>query len=187
MSRSPDRPASFEPPRVEDFLHPIEFLFAEHDRQRVLCATLERIANDPLAPDAAENAALVLGYCEEHLQAHIADEETDLFPLLRRRCEPDDAIGTILGLLDEEHVADAEIFRRLVTPLRTVANGEVPADSGAFAGDARAFSILQRRHLSWENGTLLPLARRRLSKDDLAELGRRLATRRGRRAAPGWS
>ena len=47
------------------------------------------------------------------------------------------------------------------------------------ARDAMAFATLQRRHLAWENGTILPLARQRLSAEDKAELGRRMTARRG--------
>ncbi len=67
---------------------------------------------------------------------------------------------------------------RLLEPLRPIANGGEPADREAFPHDARAFAIFQRRHLGWENGTVLPLARKRLTDADQAELGRRMAARR---------
>jgi hemerythrin-like domain-containing protein len=156
--------------------HPIEFLFSEHDRQRVLCASLERLAGDPTS---AETARLVLDYYEEELPRHVADEEEDLFPLLRARCEPDDAIGTILDLLDAEHATDHEIFHRLVPGLKAIAGGGRADAPIAFSADARAFSILQRRHLAWENGTVLPMARSRLGADDQRSLARRMAARRG--------
>ncbi len=162
--------------RIEAFSYPIEFLFGEHDRQRVLCASLERLAAEPTS---AETARMVLDYYETELANHVADEERDLFPMLRRRCGPDDAIATILDLLDAEHETDYELFRRLVPGLRAIAAGHRPDEPISFAADARAFSILQRRHLAWENGTVLPLARSRLTPDDMRELGRRLAERRG--------
>jgi hemerythrin-like domain-containing protein len=156
-------------------VYPIEFLFGEHDRQRVLCASLERLASDQTSKDTA---AMVLDYYEKELPRHVADEESDLFPMLRRRCEPDDAVGTILDLLDAEHETDFELFRRLIPGLRAIAAGRRPDDLVSFAADARAFAILQRRHLSWENGTVLPLARSRLTTEDQAELGRRMSARR---------
>jgi hemerythrin-like domain-containing protein len=160
----------------ESLRHPIEFLFAEHDRQRVLCASLERLAADP---SSAETAAMVLAYYESELPRHVADEEQDLFPALRRRCLPDDAIGSILDLLDSEHETDHELFHRLVPALRTIAAGGRLAEPVAFAADARAFSILQRRHLAWENGTVLPMARGRLTSEDQRTLARSFAARRG--------
>ncbi|MEX2647435.1 MAG: hemerythrin domain-containing protein [Alphaproteobacteria bacterium] len=165
--------------QAEDFRWPIEFLAAEHDRQRVLCAALERLAGDVGGAGAAEAARQILDYFETKLGLHYGDEEKGLFPLLRRRAEPDDGIGTILDLLDEEHEADHVLLDRLLGPLRAIAGGGRPTDLIGFAGDARAFSVLQRRHLAWENGTVLALARRRLSADDQRELGRGMAARRG--------
>ena len=157
---------------------PIEFLFDEHDRQRVICATLVRLANDCTEDDASDNAQFVLSYLEHDLPLHIADEEEDLFPLLKRRCEPDDELDYILALLNEEHEVDDDYYLRLLEPLRVIASGGEPADRGAFCHDARTFAIFRRRHLGWENGTVLPLARKRLTDADQAELGRRMAARR---------
>ena len=164
--------------RHDSFRLPIEFLFDEHDRQRVMCATLEQLAEDCRSEAAADNAQFVLSYLEHDLPLHIADEEEDLFPLLKRRCEPDDELDYVLALLNEEHEVDGDYYLRLLEPLRVIASGGEPADRGAFPHDARAFAIFQRRHLGWENGTVLPLARKRLSDADQAELGRRMAARR---------
>ncbi len=162
----------------EGIPYPIEFLFTEHDRLRVVCAALERVADDCTAGDARENAAFALSYLENELPLHIADEEEDLFPLLERRCDPDDEIDTILDLLNDEHEADQEYQLRLLEPLRSIAAGRRPADAVEFGHAARAFSVFQRRHLAWENGTVLPLARKRLSEADQADLGRKMAARR---------
>jgi hemerythrin-like domain-containing protein len=37
----------------------------------------------------------------------------------------------------------------------------------------------QRRHIVWENNIILPLARRRFSVEDMEEIGRDMAARRG--------
>ena len=166
-------------PRAEEFHRPLEFLFSEHDHQRVLCAALERLAQDPLAPDAPEAAAAVLDYYQTRLGAHYGDEERDLFPLLRVRADPDDGIVEILALLSEEHATDDELLQGLLGPLRAIAHHTRPDDVPSFKAAAHTFSILQRRHLAWENGTILPLARRRLTDRDQTELGRRMAARRG--------
>lgn len=164
---------------TEDLRRPIEYLFNEHDRQRVMCAALERLAEAPDAIEAPEAARGVLDYVETRLGPHYGDEEKDLFPLLRSRAEPDDGIDAILAMLSDEHEADDALLKRLLGPLRAVAEGRPLADAVVFAADARAFSVLQRRHLAWENGTVLPLARRRLSAEDLRQLGQRMAARRG--------
>ena len=163
---------------IERFGNPIEFLFNEHDRQRVICATLELLAHDCAADDAPENAALVLDYLERALPLHIADEEEDLFPLLMRRCAPDDEIDNIVALLSSEHETDEINYLALIVPLHAIINGLRPPDPVRFAVDARAFAVLQRRHLGWENGTVLPLARRRLRAEDRVEMARKMAERR---------
>ncbi len=173
------RPPADAPHRPEVFRHPIEFFLAEHDRQRVVCAALERLANDTAAADARDNAAFVLNHLENDLRLHVADEEEDLFPLLKRRCPPDDELDYVVTLLNEEHGTDEAYHLRLLDPLRAIVEGLQPPDRGAFVHDARAFAIFQRRHLGWENGTVLPLARKRLTDADQAELGRRMAARRG--------
>lgn len=89
--------------RGDAFRHPLEFIFAEHDRQRIICAVIERLANDLHASDARENAAHVLDHLENTLPLHIADEERDLFPLLWQRCLDDDGIDELLALLQKEH------------------------------------------------------------------------------------
>jgi hemerythrin-like domain-containing protein len=45
--------------------------------------------------------------------------------------------------------------------------------------NVREFSETQRRHVTWEDRVLLPLARQRLTPEDLAEIGRSMAARRG--------
>ena len=165
---------------IDRFRHPIEFLFKEHDRQRVICAALERLAHDCTADRAPENAALVLGYLEHEMPLHIADEEEDLFPLLTRRCTPEDEFDEIVALLSSDHEADEKHYLALLAPLGAIVNGLRPPDPVQFAVDARVFAILQLRHLGWENGTVLPLARRCLTAADGAEMGRKMAERRGR-------
>ena len=164
---------------INRFRHPIEFLFEEHDRQRVICAAFELLAHDCTADRAPEIAALILGYLEHEMPLHIADEEEDLFPLLTRRCIPEDEFEELVALLSCEHETDEKHYLALLAPLRTIVNGLRPPDPVQFAADARVFAVLQRRHLGWENGTVLPLARRRLTAADRAELGRKMAERRG--------
>ena len=161
------------------FRHPIEYLFREHDRQRMICATLMLLAHDCTADSAPENAALVLGYLEHDMPLHIADEEEDLFPLLTRRCAPEDEFDEIVALLSSEHETDEKHYLALLAPLRAIVNGLRLPDPVQFAADARVFAILQLRHLGWENGTVLPLARRCLTAADKAEMGRKMAERRG--------
>ncbi len=48
-----------------------------------------------------------------------------------------------------------------------------------FADYVRVFTMLQRRHHALENTVVLPLAYERLTPEDMTELSRRMAARRG--------
>ena len=63
--------------------------------------------------------------------------------------------------------------------LRAIAAGEVPRDPEMFRHYVHAFVKLQRGHQAMENRVVLPAAFERLTPEDLAELARRMATRRG--------
>lgn len=171
-------------PDAEPFREPIEFLYGEHERIRRLCQWLERLAGDPAVPEARETAAAVLGFLESDLALHRADEEEDLFPLLRRRSPKPphgshDPVIASLEVLEQEHRDDIEQGRTLRPALRRIAGGARPSDPQLFVHYVRAFTRLQRGHQTMENNLVLPAALERLTADDLAELGRAMAARRG--------
>lgn len=161
--------------RVTD---PIAFLFAQHDRQLVICAALDRLAAAPGDKSARETANLILGYAETEMPLHLADEEEDLFPRLIARCDPEDGLDNIIDQLEHEHETDSALYKRLEHELKIIASGDQPAHPEVFAADATAFAMLQRRHLNWENGTILPLARQKLTPEDLDDMRVAMSARR---------
>ena len=161
------------------FREPIDYLFADHFRQRVVCKFLDEIAFDPIAAESARLGAIVLAYLEQELPHHIADEEQDLFPRLHSRCSPADKGERILDMLSAEHRRDSDLCAVVLEGLRAVAEGHEPHNCAAFVRAAAAFAETQRRHLAWEDEVVLPLARERLTNEDLADMGRSMAERRG--------
>ena len=161
------------------FREPLEFIYADHYRQRCICSALDYMIKNPGAPDVAEWAGAILAYLERELPLHIADEEETLFPLLRQRSKPGDQIESILGLLAEEHARDEALAAALRVGLRRVAEGTASPSWDAFWHAAMGYSEVLLRHLSWENALVLPFARRCLSAVDIVDLGRALAARRG--------
>lgn len=156
---------------------PLEFLLADHHRQRGLCHLLDGLADATLPePDAVD---LAIDYIELDLALHVIDEEEDLFPLLRRRAGPEDDIGRVLGLLSQEHAEDDRLARLIVQGLRqarAVGRGDL---GGECRSALRAFARRQRRHLAVENAVVMPLAEARLTRQDREGLARRMAARRG--------
>ena len=159
---------------------PLEFLTGHHDRQSAMCAGLERLARDPGAADAAATARLLLDYLQRELPLHIDDEEDDLMPLLERRCTDEDGLDALLAQIRAEHEGDVAFEACLIGPLEAIASGVPPARPEVFARDATTFATLQRRHLAWENGAVIPLARRRLEPEDLVRLAAAMTARRRR-------
>lgn len=160
------------------FATPLDWFFAEHYRHRQLCQLVDEVAAATVFD--GERISRIVDFLRHDLPLHIIDEEEDLFPLLRRRCLPEDDLEPVLGMLSAEHRSDEDTARTVRTHLeasldRQVAPGLDPAKKRAMTD----FAAQERRHLGLENAVVLPIARLRLSAEDLAGLGRRLAARRG--------
>lgn len=163
-------------PPPDQLAQPLDYIFAEHFRQRVLCNVLDTIASGRSTERTLLQAAIC--FLKTDFAPHVCDEEEDLFPLLRRRAEPDDEVVQLIDRLSEEHAADKldaqEIIEGLQGLLRKT--GRVPA---TLAKLLRRFAANERHHLTVENAIILPLARLRLTREDLWSLGHRMAQRRG--------
>ncbi len=155
---------------------PLEFLAEEHVRQRRICAYLDALAvagggDRTIAADA-------LSHIVNEVPAHTLDEEEDLFPLLRRRAEPEDALEATLSRLDGDHERGRELAETAKPILERMAR-----EGCASVGDARGMLAQlaghERRHLIVENAIILPLAHARLTPSDLRTLSLRMAARRG--------
>lgn len=137
---------------------------------------LDRIAADG-EPDrgAAVHAA---GFLADELSLHFADEEEDLFPLLRQRCQPEDDIERTLARLISDHRHSDADTPVLVTLLRGVAEGVATLTPEDRVSVTR-YAAHSRRHLIVENAIVLPLARARLTGRDLDRMRLGMLRRRG--------
>jgi hemerythrin-like domain-containing protein len=155
----------------------LDFILFEHMKHREMCKALDRLAESPDF-DAKEVARLA-EFIRVDLTMHVCDEEEDFFPLLQRHCLPEDEIGVALERMSCEHAEDRDLCARVRIALLVMITERKPA---AFIPNAaetlRAFAQSQRNHMALENAVLIPLARRRLSDEDVAALGARLAARR---------
>mgnify|MGYP000933125558 CR=1 FL=1 len=176
----PHRLHSQEIERIPENLYrdPVDFILADHYRQRTVCDILESLQR-PSSDGHAALAAEVLRYLEHELPHHVRDEEAGLFPRLKRRCPTGEDIRTILGILSEEHDKDAHLLPSLIDELRTIVRTGQPEQADRFARLVTVFVESLRRHLAWEDATVLRLARQWLTQDDLSEFGHEMAERRG--------
>ena len=160
----------------DQFTQPLDYIFAEHFRQRVLCNVLDKISGAGKPDHMLVNAAI--SFLKTDFAPHVQDEEQDLFPLLRRRAEPEDRLEQLIEQLSQEHAADKLDAKQIVDGLQSLLQhtSKVPA---GFARLLRRFAANERHHLTVENAIILPLARLRLTREDLWSLGHRMAERRG--------
>ena len=152
--------------------NPLDMIYQEHEQQESVFAKLEQIADD--LPDSVDGnmVAEVSVYLKQNLALHIRDEEDGLFPLLAKRALPEDNYGAILAQLQLEHMVDESYAYELSAALEEIARGERPKDPNTLGHMLRACFESHRRHLAWENTIVLPLAKKRLTSDDLEELAR---------------
>jgi len=173
-----------ERPPVDLLRTPLDYIFADHFRQRSLCRILGELAGAAAFDRAMARAAL--DFLRTDFSLHVLDEEKDLFPLLRKRRQRQDRIGDILARLGSEHSADALDAEQIVAALAGAIDDAAPRplDEAARALMVR-LAANERRHLTAENAIVLPLARARLTIGDLETLGRHMAARRGVRYPEG--
>ena len=168
-----------QPSPPHGFLRPLDVISVEHDRQLTISEwLLEHVDHQQLEP-LEENATALLGFLTEDLLLHHKDEEEDLFPLLRHGCKPEDGIDTILAELDHEHAAEGFLVHDISVDIRAIIEGKKPEATARFFESLHIFAEGQQRHISWENKTVLPLAHKRLTSQNLENLGRNMAARRG--------
>ena len=167
------------PHAPEAFHDPIAVIEADHAQQLAVCDVLDRLVRNPRHGAEGQEIVSVCNYLRTHLPLHIADEEEDLFPLMRRRAAADDDLEQILSQLYLEHQTDRRLNDDLCGDIECLIDGHAFADPARFLMNAFAFSETQRRHLAWENAVVVTRARKCLCNADRAELGRCMAKRRG--------
>jgi hemerythrin-like domain-containing protein len=174
----PFEPSAGEQPALRGYADPLDLLDAEHRELRGICASLERMAGtDHADPETAQALAARI---RSILPCHVADEEVDLFPLLRSCAAPEDDIDAVLGRLAAEHEAGVARVPAILRLLDRLAFG----DSGLDAEDRQtlaAYAGAKLRHLILETAVVLPIARQRL---DAWQRSRLAAAMAARRAAP---
>ena len=122
----------------------------------------------------------ILKFLDFEIPLHIIDEERDLFPLLRRRCKPDDNMDQILTDLSADHAIDLQNCEKLTSFLDQALNeGRGLGVRRSWVDTIKRYCDDQLQHIAIENAVVLPIARIRLSKADQRKLGRNLAKRRG--------
>jgi hemerythrin-like domain-containing protein len=158
--------------------NPISIIENVHAQHAALCDTLEAIADSlPEAVDP-ELCASVLDLLKNDLPLHHKDEEEGLFPLLQQVSPSDKNVSRHLEQLSWEHSTDESLAHEIADALEKLAEGKSSENPNMLGYMLRAFFEGYRRHLHWENTVLLPLARERLSENELRQLSAIMAENR---------
>ena len=150
--------------------NPLDMIASAHAVQVEMCDAMERIA-DGLPDEVDRRLCAQLASCLAFdLPLHHQDEEVALFPLLRRRALPEDGLDRILDRLAAEHSSDNDFASEIAEALEVLAQGSRPQNPEMLGYMLRGFFERYRRHVHWENTLVMPLARLRLTPDDLQAL-----------------
>lgn len=154
--------------------NPLDMIASAHAVQVQMCDAMERIADG--LPDEVDRrlCAQVASCLQYDLPLHHHDEEEGLFPLLRASAKPEDGVDQILERLAAEHSSDNDFASEIAEALETLGQGGRPANPEMLGYMLRGFFERYRRHVHWENQLVMPLARLRLTRDDLDQLAARL-------------
>jgi hemerythrin-like domain-containing protein len=169
-----------------DFDEPLGLLSDCHRRIEhfldVLIAVHGRAGAAALSPSDRSALEGALQYFKTAAPRHTADEEESLFPRLRKSGDPAavQALGVIEGLEHDHDEANThhEAVDLLVRQWLTA--GALPPASSAELGERLSvLRALYRRHIAVEDLDLFPAAARVLNEDQIGQIGREMAARRG--------
>lgn len=160
------------------FDDPLEMLRACHGRIEAQCVTLGRLvvylSSHRRDEQAVQAARAILRYFDTSGKYHHQDEERDLFPALL--ATKDLSAQTLIARLLHEHHGLEAAWGNLRPLLVAIAEAHSATLDDTVV---RHFIEVYARHIDVENGTLLPLAARFLSKEQLQHIGQNMAARRG--------
>lgn len=165
--------------RDEEDTGPFERLQGQRLMLLAVCALLDSLSG-ACPPLQQRMAASLAAYLRIDFPAMVAEEEESLLPLLRARLLLGDDFDQVLRQMDEEHRHDRRQAALLAVECEALAGGLLD-EAAVLFNACRAFAEQQRRHLAWEDATVLPLARGRLTATDLALWNRQTRGRRGTR------
>ncbi len=168
------------------FANPMGLLADCHRRIERFLETLRRVAGDgrggALDDDHRRALEAALEYFREAAPKHHADEEEDLFPMLRAIGRPrvTDVLARIERLEGEHKVAAArhrevdEIGERWLRE-----NHLSDRDAARLDELLASLDDLYRGHIAMEEREVFPVAASELPEDARQSIGRRMAARRG--------
>jgi len=160
--------------------NPLDFIADDHMREREVCAMIDKMVPDGNPEKGARKR--VISFLTVQLPHHLLDEEIDVFPLMLARCAPEDEIEKVINKLQSDHGHARSDTPLIISRLRTN-----EAFSRKVSAQMIEFATHARRHLILENAIILPIARARLTDEDLSTMKQHMIERRDRDPLAGMS
>ena len=179
-------PVSLGVQKDHGFDDPLGLLFDCHRRIELFLKMLLKVANDlqgsQLDKQHRDALEAALRYFSTAMPRHTADEEESLFPRLRQMNSPeaDEALKRI-DVLEADHIAADRDHQRVdVLGRKWLAEDQLSQpELGELASLLNRLKQMYTRHIQVEDTSLFPAARRLLSEEQVREIGREMAERRG--------
>jgi hemerythrin-like domain-containing protein len=169
-----------------DFTEPLGLMADCHRRVEqfldILLRVSERAGGGPLDGEQARAMETALRYFDLAAPRHTADEEQSLFPLLRQLADPQVkmVLERIENLEWEHRAAEGAHAEVRQWCQRWLEAGQLaPAQQRRLVKVLRTLKSLYRQHIQVEEREVFPLAQRLLSDEQIEQLGRQMAQRRG--------
>jgi hemerythrin-like domain-containing protein len=186
MKESPEFMIQIGAPLANDFSNPLGVLSDCHRRVEhflhLLITVTAQARGGALSAEQRDALEVALRYFDEAAPKHTDDEEESLFPRLRASRHPQapEALAIVDALAQDHEVAQRHHAQVATLAHRWLTHGSLPAAAAReLATRLDALAVLYRRHISVEDGELIPLARGILDAADIAAFGREMAARRG--------
>lgn len=154
---------------------PLEFIFADHFRQRFVCSLIRQIAEGRGV--SGDEATEIGNFLTHDLPLHHIDEEQDLFPALLKSARPEDDIKQTIARLRDDHTIGNEESARVRKILSEFSVGSSVRSKSAIR-ILKIYAQSENKHLAIENSVVLPIARVRLSKRQLQSMSNSMKSRR---------
>lgn len=162
---------------IPDFNDPLGVLRACHERMLAQCDTLEKlpahIAANGVDDEARSAISRAVKYFSTSARHHHQDEEQDLFPLLNRQSLK---LAEIIHRLKQEHASLTQLWEQL---LQDLGKPSALTENPDFESHVEQFCSTYREHIDYENKELLGMAQHILSQQQLEDMGKAMARRRG--------
>lgn len=156
---------------------PIEYMIADHTRQRVASMALQHIGATLCA--RRQEADMLTAFLTRDYALHHDDEMLEFFPAIRRRAMQEDGLGVVLAQLTEDHRSADAVLDRVIATLSANPERAFERFTVAEGEQMQSLATNMARHLMIENAVVMTIARVRLTRRDLRSISKGMKLRRG--------